>query len=296
MVDWELYRSFLAVLRAGSLSGAARALGSTQPTLGRHVEALEEALGGSLFTRSPGGLAPTPLALSLRRHAEAMESASEALLRQASGEMSAMRGTVRITASVMIGGAVLPPILADFQADYPEITLELSLNNSLDDLLRRDADIAIRMVRPTQTALLARKLGTVTIGLYAHRRYVERHGLPAGLEEMSDHILIGFDQDPSMARGLTLNGTTITRDLFRYRVDNDLAHWHALRAGIGIAGLQDGLAARDPDLIPVLRDSVRFPLDVWLVMHRDQRDNRRIRLLYDALAEGLLSYITSAPS
>lgn len=296
--DWTLYRSFLAVLRTGSLSGAARILGATQPTLGRHIEALEESLGGSLFTRSPSGLAPTPMALSLRPHAEAMESAAEALLRQASGEMTAVSGTVRITASEMIGGAVLPSILAGFQSDYPEITLELSLNNSLDDLLRRDADIAIRMVRPTQASLLARKLGTLTLGLYAHRRYIERHGLPADLSEAGRHILIGFDQDATAVRGLSLGGMPLTRDLFRYRVDNDLAQWQALLAGAGIGGCQDGLAAREPDLVPVLPDKVRFQLDVWLAMHEDQRDNRRIRLLYDALAEGLGAYIesTSPPS
>ena len=296
MTDWTLYRSLLAVLRSGSLSGAARILGATQPTLGRHIEALEAALGGSLFTRSPGGLTPTSLALALRPHAEAMESAAEALVRQASGETTSVRGTVRVTASVMIGGAVLPPILARFQSDYPEITLELSLSNSLDDLLRRDADIAIRMVRPTQASLLARKLGVVTIGLYAHRRYVERFGLPSSLADLGSHIVIGFDQDASMARGLSFDGTAITRDLFRYRVDNDLAQWQALLAGAGIAGLQDGLAAREPDLVPVLPDKIRFHLDVWLVMHEDQRDNRRIRLLHDALAEGLGAYITSVPS
>ena len=296
--DWTLYRSFLAVLRSGSLSGAARIVGATQPTLGRHIEALEDCLGGSLFTRSPSGLAPTPMALSLRPHAEAMESAAEALLRQASGEMTAVRGTVRITASEMIGGAVLPSILAGFQSDYPEITLELSLNNSLDDLLRRDADIAIRMVRPTQASLLARKLGTLTLGLYAHRRYIERHGVPADLSEAGQHILIGFDQDATAVRGLSLGGMPLTRNLFRYRVDNDLAQWQALLAGAGIGGCQDGLAAREPDLVPVLPDKVRFHLDVWLVMHEDQRDNRRIRLLYDALADGLGAYIvsTSPPS
>ena len=293
--DWTLYRSFLAVLRQGSLSAAARTLGLTQPTLGRHVEALEGSLGAPLFTRSPGGLTPTPLAHSLRPHAESMETAAAALLRQASGEASAVRGTVRIAASVMIGGAVLPAILARFQSDYPEIALEVSLSNSTDDLLRREADIAIRMVRPTQEALLARHVGTVTIGLYAHRRYIERHGLPADLPELGSHILIGFDKDDTGVRGLSFNGVPVTRDLFRYRCDNDLAQWQALLAGAGICGCQDRLAARDPDLVAVLPDQIRFRFEVWLVMHEDQRDNRRIKLLYDFLAEEMKSYIAGNP-
>jgi len=291
MTDWTLYRSFLTVLREGSLSAAARALGATQPTLGRHIEQLETALGCPLFTRSPGGLTPTPVALTLRPHAEAMETAAEALLRQASGESGAVRGTIRISASEMVGGAVLPPMLARFQSEYPEIALELSLSNTQDDLLRREADIAIRMVRPTQDALLARPVGTVTIGFYAHRRYVERHGLPADFSEIGGHIVIGFDKDDFVARGLTLDGHSVTRDLFRYRVDNDLAQWQALLAGAGIGGCQDRLAAREPDLVAVLPDKLRLQFGVWLVMHEDQRDNRRIKLLFDFLAEEMRAYI-----
>jgi len=291
MTDWTLYRSFLTVLRRGSLSGAARTLGLTQPTLGRHVETLEANLGAPLFTRSQSGLTPTPLALSLKPHAEAMETAAEALLRQASGEAEAVRGTVRISASEMIGGAVLPAMLARFQWAYPEIALELSLSNSMDDLLRREADLAVRMVRPTQDALLARHIGEITIGFYAHRTYVERHGLPASLADIAGHIMVGYDKDESVTRGMTLDGVKITRDLFRYRVDNDLAQWQALLAGAGIGGCQDRLAERNPDLVAVLPDKIRLQYGVWLAMHEDQRDNRRIKLLFDFLAEEMKAYI-----
>lgn len=289
--DWTLYRSFLAVLREGSLSAAARAIGATQPTLGRHIEQLEQALACPLFTRSPSGLTPTPMALTLRPHAEAMETAAEALQRQASGETMAVRGTIRISASEMVGGAVLPHMLARFQPDYPEITLEVSLSNSQDDVLRREADIAIRMVRPTQDALLARHVGTITIGFYAHRRYVERHGLPADFAGLAGHVVIGFDKDATVARGLTLDGQAVTREMFRYRVDNDLAQWQALLAGAGIGGCQDRLAAREPELTAVLPDRLRLQYGVWLVMHKDQRDNRRIKLLYDFLVEEMKAYI-----
>ena len=169
--EWDHYRTFLAVVVTGSLSGAARSLGLTQPTVGaRHIETLEAALGTPLFTRSPGGLRPTEAALALRPHAEAMAHAAEALVRTASGEADAARGVIRLTASDVVGAEVLPPILTDFREDHPRIAVELVLSNRSEDLLRGEADIAVRMVRPTQEALLAWRIGQVRLGLFAHRR------------------------------------------------------------------------------------------------------------------------------
>jgi DNA-binding transcriptional LysR family regulator len=162
---WELYRSFLAVVREGSLSGAARRLAMTQPTLGRHVAQLEAALGIALFTRSPGGLAPTDAALALLPHAEAMEASAAAVVRAVSGAAGDQGGTVRITASEIVGAEVLPPILAAFREHHPGIALELALTNRTEDLLRRDADLAVRMAQPKQDALLARRIGRVPLGL-----------------------------------------------------------------------------------------------------------------------------------
>ena len=155
----------------GSLSGAARRLGLTQPTVGRHIDALEAALGLTLFTRSPRGLAPTTAALALAPHVEAMAASAAALARTASGEAAADRGVVRVTASEIIGCEVLPPILAAFRAEHPGIAVELALTNRNEDLARRDADIAVRMVRPTQSAL-ARA---------AHRRFAHRPLCPPRL-------------------------------------------------------------------------------------------------------------------
>src|SRR3954470_22939139 len=169
---WELYRSFLAVIREKSLSGAARALSLTQPTLGRHIDALESAFGASLFTRSQAGLLPTARATALIPHAEAMASAASALARAASGEAEEERGAVRVTASEMIGTEVLPAVLTAFREQHPSIAVELVISNRSEDLLRRDADVAVRMVKPTQKALLARRLGTLQLGLHAHPDYV----------------------------------------------------------------------------------------------------------------------------
>jgi len=197
---WDLYRSFLGVLRFGSLSAAARELGLTQPTLGRHVDALEASLGTSLFARSRHGLAPTPAALALVPHAEAMEAAALALLRAASGEAGEAgepAGAVRVTASNFIGAEVLPAMLTEFRERHGAIAIELLLSDRNQDLSRRDADIAVRMVRPTQKALIARRLGPVRIGLYAHRRYLARRAMPRSVEDLNAHDIIGFDRDAS---------------------------------------------------------------------------------------------------
>jgi DNA-binding transcriptional LysR family regulator len=290
---WELYRSFLAVVREGSLSGAARALALTQPTIGRHIDALEESLGVSLFTRSQGGLAATEGALALVPHAEAMASAAEALQRAASGEAEEDRGTVRITASEMIGTEVLPAILTAFHESHPRVAVELMLSNRTEDLLQREADIAIRMFRPTQGALVAKKLGVISIGLHAHRRYIEKHGRPESIEDLRDHPIIGFDREPSVRR-LKNFGLELNRDLFAFRCDDDVAQFAALRAGFGLGMCQLGLAKQYPDLVPLLSNLVHFELDVWVVMHEDLKTSLRMRLMFDHLVEHLGAYVASS--
>jgi DNA-binding transcriptional LysR family regulator len=284
--SWELYRSFLAVIRDGSLSGAARSLVLTQPTVGRHVDALEQSLGLPLFTRSQHGLSPTAAALDLVPHAEAMEAAAEALVRAASGEAGEARGIVRLTASDLVGAEILPPILTGFHELHPGIVLELALTNRTEDLLRHEADIAVRMSRPTQAALVARRIGVVGIGFFAHRRYLEAHGPPSGFGDLGAHALIGFDRDVAILRFLEGLGIPVSRALFSLRCDNDLAQLAALRAGYGIGGCQIGVAARDADLVRVLPD-VAFELEMWVVMHEDLRASRRVRLLFDHLVAGL---------
>src|SRR5215472_3658928 len=192
---WELYRSFLAVLQDGSLSAAARSLKLTQPTIGRHVEQLELTLGARLFTRSPHGLMPTEAARTLEPHARAMAGAAAALVRAASGKASQTHGTVRIAASEIIGAEVLPAMHTEFRAMNPGVVVELSSSDRTEDLLRREADVAVRMVRPTQASLIARHVGHVTVGLHAHRRYVEARGKPASLAQLARHTLIGFDRE-----------------------------------------------------------------------------------------------------
>jgi len=288
---WELYRTFLEVVRDGSLSGAARRLSLTQPTVGRHIDALETSLGLALFSRSPQGLKATPAALELVSYAETMAAASAALRRTASGGAKADRGTVRITASEMIGCEVLPPILSSFRDSHGGITIELAVNNRNEDLLRRDADIAIRMVRPKQKSLLARRIGKSPIGFYAHRSYLEKYGLPKQIAELSKHCLIGFDRDSFPLRSLGALPVPLTRDLFGFRCDSDPAQFSALKAGVGIGGCQHNIARRYPELVPVLSKVLRFELEVWVAMHEDMRSTGRVRLMFDHLAAGLTVFV-----
>jgi DNA-binding transcriptional LysR family regulator len=226
--------------------------------------------------------------------AEAMAAAVEAAQRSASGEIDEEGGTVRITASEVMGGEVLPPILAKFHSRNPRISVELALSNRNEDLLRGDADIAVRMVRPTQGALVARRIGRIDIGLYGHRHYLKGRVIPRKLEDLRQHALIGYDRDQAYARLLERIGVPFTRDMFAFRSDSDLAQLAALRAGFGIGACQLGIARRKKDLVPLLHSELIIPMEVWLVMHRDLRSSRRIRLTFDLLAAELTNYAASS--
>ncbi|PKN54628.1 MAG: LysR family transcriptional regulator [Deltaproteobacteria bacterium HGW-Deltaproteobacteria-14] len=291
--SWDLYRTLLAVLREGSLSGAARALGLTQPTVSRHVDALEEALGGALFVRSPRGISATERASELRPYAEALASTAAALLRAASGHGAEVRGAVRLTASEIVGGEVLPPILAALGERHPDLVVELVLSNAAQDLLQRDADIAVRMFEPSQEALVARRIGDVAIGMFAHRRYLERRGTPATLADLAGHTLIGFDTETPALRAMLRTIPGLSRDVFSFRADSDLAQLAALRAGFGVSGCQLGVARRHPDLVRVV-PALEFALPMWLVMHEDLRSTPRCRVVFDGLVEGLGAYVAGS--
>ena len=292
---WDELRTFLEVARDLSLTGAARRLGLTQPTVGRHIDALEEALGVTLFTRSPRGLNPTPAAIALAPHAEAMGVAAAALARSASSEAAIDRGVVRVTASEIVGAEVLPPIFAGFRTRNPGIAVELAVTNRNEDLSRGDADIAVRMVRPTQSGLVARRIGVTRIRLYAHRDYLERFGEPRSLADLKHHCFIGFDRDNQTFRSAGPFAKSLTREDFGFRCDSDVVQLAALRAGVGIGGCQDLIARRTPELVPVL-SAFQLALEVWLVMHRDLKTARRVRLLFDWLALGLTDYVKGRPA
>ncbi len=288
---WELYRSFLAVADEGSLSRAARALGIAQPTVGRHVDALEEALGLTLFVRSQAGLAPTEAAAALRPYAETLAATAGALLRAAASQGEGVRGVVRITCSEVVGVEVLPPLLVSLRQRHPELVVELVPTNRVEDVLRRDADIAVRMLPPGQQALVARRVGATRVGLHATADYLARHGMPRRWEDLAGHALIGFDRETALTRRLRQQLGPMRREAFALRTDSDLAQLAAIRAGYGIGACQCGLAQRGPRLVRVLPELFQIELDTWLAMHEDLRDNPRCRATFEHLAEGLGRYI-----
>lgn len=289
-VDWERQRAFLAVIDTGSLSAAARQLCAAQPTVRRRVEDLEAQLGVALFTRSPSGLTPTPLARELAQHARAMAIAAASLARAASAEADAASGAVRITASEVVGMEVLPPILADLREAHPGLVFELALTNRSEDLLRREADIAVRMVRPTQEALLAKRVGNITLGMHAHKRLLDAWGRPASLDEARRLPLIGYETETIGVRAIKALGLDLRPDELTFRTDNDVAQLAAIRAGLGLGICQVGLAARDPMLERVLPEVFSFDLETFVVTHEDLKDVRRVRLVFDALVTGLTRY------
>lgn len=291
-VEWDLFQSLHAVMQTGSLSAAAKVRGLTQPTIGRHIESLEQKLGAALFLRSPRGLTPTDLAHSLVAHLDEMSAAAAAALRDASGAADSLKGAIRITASQIMGSEILPTLLAQFRREHPEIEIELALSNKAEDLSRRDADIAVRMIRPTQGALVARKVGAIGVGFYATPAYIEAFGAPQTLEEMYDHTVVGFDREPPPLQALAELDLPweINRDLFAFRSDNDLAQMAAIRAGVGIGAIQHQIARRW-GLTPVLANAFGFELEVWIAMHENLKSNRRMRLMFDHLVTGLTAFV-----
>ena len=284
--DWALYRTLLAVLDEGSLSGAARRLAITQPTVARHVDALEATLGADLFVRSQRGLEPTDLARTLRPHAEVMATAAATLLRTASGVPGAVEGTVRISASEVVGVEHMPPILARLRRQHPALVIELALTDRVDDLLGRAVDIAVRMTEPTQGALLARRLPPVELGFHAHVDYLDRVGTPTALADLSGHDLIGYDAETPALRAMATRLAPLDRQGFALRTDSNVAQFAAIRAGFGIGICQVSVAGRDSALIRVLPE-ITLPLPLWVVMHEDLRTSARYRVVFDALVAGL---------
>ena len=286
-MDWTLIRSFLAVLDAGSLMGAARRTGAQQPTLSRHVSDLEAQLGVPLFERTGRGVTPTPAALAIVDAARQMQAGAEALARTLTGRRDETTGTVRITTSMVAATWLLPPILARLHGEEPGIRLELISSNQLTNLLRREADIAVRMVRPAQASLIARKLGSVEIGAYAHDRYLARAGVPLVPADLARHTLIGYANDDLIERGLARIGVPLAHDPFSVRTDDQVAYGMLVAQGAGIGFVARYNARQWPGVVPVLSDLAIPPLPCWLAVHREIRSSKVVRRVYDFLGDTL---------
>jgi len=285
--SWELYGAFLAVMQGGSLSAAARALDVAQPTVRRQIEQLEAQLGVVLFTRAPNGLVPTDTAHATLPYAEAIASAARSLVRSVSAPADADRGTVRITCSEVVGVEVLPPMIAALRRKHPLLQVELAATNRNEDLLRRDADVAIRMTEPTQEGLVRQRAGRIALGFFATKAYLAAHPAPKTLGQLGrDHALIGGDRSRATIDGLAALGLVTTPRSYAFRSDNDLVQLAAVRAGVGVGVCQVALAG---DLVRVL-PSVALHLDAWVVTHEDLRAVRRVRAVFDHLVKEIGVY------
>lgn len=292
--SWDLIRSFLAALDRGSLLGASRQLKTSQPTVGRHIGELESQLRLVLFERTGRGLSPTAAGLRLADAARAMEAGAIDLARQAAGTQQSDVGTIRVSASQPVACYLLPSILRSMQDALPHVQIDVVSSNGVSNLLRREADIAVRMLRPDQASLIARRVGTITLGAYASRDYLRRHGTPKKPDELLQHRLVGYDQQDDILRGFTNAGMVISRDAFAVRSDDLIVQWEAIRAGLGIGFAPDYVATTESGVVPVLPALKIPPLPVWLVVHREIRTNRHIRAVFDFLAEAITARLISA--
>ncbi len=290
-LDWALIQAFLDVAETGSLSAAARKCGASQPTLGRRIRRAEQALGLTLFHRRARGLEPSDQARALLPAAREMRAAAGRLALTAAGQDGRPEGDVRVTASQVVSHFLLPPILARLRTEAPGIHIDLVPDDSTRNLLFREADIALRMYRPTQLDVIARHLGDMEIGIFAARSYLARRGHPDSIDAMLTHEFVGYDRDRRLIEGMARMGWQAGRDFFALRSDDQAAQWHLVRAG---AGLGIGLVAvggAEPDLVRLFPGLPIPPLPVWLVAHEAMRHTPRIRRVWQALEAGLAPYM-----
>jgi DNA-binding transcriptional LysR family regulator len=286
-IDWALLQSFAAVAEHGSLSSAAKALGGSQPTMSRHISTLEETLGVRLFDRTGGGLVLTPTGTALFEDARAMAKAAGRLALTATGRSESLEGTVRITASAIVATYVLPPIIARLREEEPQIAIEIVSSDAVNNLLEREADIAIRMFQPTQAELITRKVGEMHLGMYAAHSYVEKRGEPRGPNDLFQHIVIGDDLSTRTIDGFRRAGLNVDRNFFAVRCDDPIVQWELVLAGVGVGFNQTNIGDQEPRVKRLVPDRPIHVLPIWLTAHAELRTSRRVRRVYDFLAEAL---------
>ena len=291
-LDWNLLRALVAVIEQGSLTRAATQLGSSQPTLSRQIAALEAAAGAPLFERGPRRLVPTAQARAMAEPAARMLAAAQACALAASAPAGQLAGSVRLTASLVVSAHVLPPLLARLAQQHPEIQVELVASDQLDNLLEREADIAVRMVQPTQGAVITKHLVDWPLGFYAHRDLVAAAGGAKAFKPkaMAAHRWIGMDQSTQLIDGFARAGVTVDRRFFAFRCDNQAVNFEALRSGLGVGITTVALAATQPQLVRVFEAQILPVLPVWLTAHRELRNSQRLRVVFDFLAAELKAW------
>lgn len=293
-MDWNLARAFCMTADTGSLSAAARKLGLTQPTLSRQVADFEAALGVTLFERVGKKLVLTESGLSLLEHARAMSTAAEAMALAAVGRAQDIGGAVRISATDAVSAYLLPEIVETIRQKAPQITIGIVASNTLSDIRRREADIAIRHVQPTENELIGRLVGTVAAHLYASQAWVARKGMPASIDDLLPEDLVGFEPVEQFAEHLKAIGISVNADRFRIVSENAVVLWEMVRRGLGVSMMLREIAERTPGLVRLLPQLPAVSVPVWLVTHRELRTSARVRLVFDVLAGELERIVITA--
>lgn len=291
MLDWSLIQAFIAVSKHGSLSAAARASGVSQPTLGRQIKAIEAQLGVTLFTRQAKGFELTEAGHAMIPAATEMAEAATRFATAAAGRDMSVSGTVRITASVFVAQHVLPQVISDIRKSHPDIQIELNATDEAENLLFREADIALRMFRPTQLEVVTRKLGVLKLGFFASADYVARRGHPAGIEDLMSHDLLGYDRSERFIRGAAKFGWTLKREDFVFRCDQQTIHSEMIRTGCGI-GIMEARMADKMGLVPILLGFPMPGLEVWLTTHEALRNTPKVSAVWGHLDRGLAPWLS----
>lgn len=287
--DWNHVRALLATAQEGSLSAAARALGTTQPTVGRQVSAFEAELGVALFARQGRGLRLTPAGLALVEYARGMAEHALRLSRVAAGHSVVLDGPVAISASEVIAAHILPPIVAGIRARYPGIQIQIVATNQVSDLGGREADIAIRNFRPTQPELVARKVREDRGYLYATPAYLESIGNPSSVQALTDaHAeYVAFDETAGLMTGLRALGLMVSADDFPWVSANQHVQWALITQGSGIGVMMAEVGDADPRVVRVVPEQISFPVPIWLTSHSEVRTSHRVRTVFDLLGDAL---------
>lgn len=285
--DWNQARAFLATAEEGSLSAAARALGQTQPTLSRQVAALEETLGAVLFEREGKALVLTPAGADLLVHVRDMAEAAGRLSLVASARSTSVEGLVSVSSSDVLAAWLLPPVIEDLRAAYPGIEIEVVATNTLSNLQRREADIAVRHVRPVEDELFARRLPDFTANFYATPAFIARHGPFAGPGDLAGVPFIAFGDPAGFIEALATSGIVLTPDQFPVRAESGIVAWECVRRGLGVGVMADRVAELSSDVTLVFPDVPPLTFPTWLVAHRELHTSRRVRRVFDFLADRL---------
>lgn len=283
--DWNHARAFLATAEEGSLSAAARALGQTQPTVGRQVSALEEELEIRLFERVGRGLELTKAGKSLLEHVAAMRDAAQRVNLTAVGQSNTIEGSVAVTASAIFAGYHLPRFLAEMQRQAPKLSIDVIADDALRDIQRREADIAIRHVRPEAPELIARKVADATAHFVASRSYIQRKGRPQSFADLPLHDFIAYGNPQEFIAYLRPLGINIGPENFHLVSENSMVGWEFVKSGLGISVMDDAIIAETDSVEPLLPEMDPFEFPIWLTTHRELHTSRKIRVVFDLLAE-----------